>query len=529
MSMPMTETRQAEAPRPARDEERWQAVKRRDPAFDGKFFFAVRTTGIYCRPSCASRAAKRENVAFFQTVAQAEKAGFRACKRCRPDKPGAPDPQLEAVRRACAEIDEAEEAPKLAGLAASAGLSPYHFHRVFKAITGVTPKAYAAETRARRAADKLRTAETVTEAIYDAGFNSSSRFYENTAARLGMTPGAVRRGGAGVHIRFAVGQASLGAVLVAATSKGVCAILLGDDPDKLVRELQDRFPNAEFEGGDAEFERMVAEVVGLVEAPGQRLDLPLDIRGTAFQQRVWAALSAIPPGKTATYKEIARAIGQPAAVRAVAQACAQESARGRDPLPSGGAHRRRPLRLSLGGRAQARADRARGGVMKARAPTPAPLFEEALAPALSQSPSREGVFRRPMGERGLQRRSPFSPGRRWPTQSGRMRDLRLPLDWPAIERELDAYGCAVAPKLLSPEACRELQALYPEDARFRSRIVMAKHGFGKGEYKYFAYPLPEPIVALRRGLYARLAPIADRWNEAMGVSVRYPRRARSVP
>jgi AraC family transcriptional regulator, regulatory protein of adaptative response / methylated-DNA-[protein]-cysteine methyltransferase len=322
MSMPMTETAHAGAGRaPARNEERWQAVKRRDPAFDGKFFFAVRTTGVFCRPSCASRPAKRENVSFFSTVAEAEKAGFRACKRCRPDKLGAPDPQIEAVKRACAEIEAAEEAPKLAELAARAGLSPYHFHRVFKAITGVTPKAYAAETRARRAADKLRTAETVTEAIYDAGYNSSSRFYESTSARLGMTPSAVKRGGEGARIRFAVGQASLGAVLVAATKKGVCAILLGDDPEILVRELQDRFPRAEFEGGDAEFERMVAQVVGLIEAPGQRLDLPLDIRGTAFQQKVWAALCAIPPGKTATYQEIARAIGQPKAVRAVAQAC----------------------------------------------------------------------------------------------------------------------------------------------------------------------------------------------------------------
>jgi AraC family transcriptional regulator, regulatory protein of adaptative response / methylated-DNA-[protein]-cysteine methyltransferase len=322
MSISMTETTQAEAlTAPARDEERWQAVKRRDPAFDGKFLFAVRTTGIYCRPSCASRPAKRENVSFFETGAAAEKAGYRACKRCRPDKLGAPDPQLEAVKRACERIERAEEAPKLAELAASAGLSPYHFHRVFKAITGVTPKAYAAQTRAGRAADGLRTAETVTDAIYDAGFNSSSRFYESTDARLGMTPGAVRRGGAGARIRFAVGQASLGEVLVAATDKGVCAILLGDDPEALVRDLQDRFPRAELEGGDADFERMVAQVVGLIEAPGQRLDLPLDIRGTAFQQKVWAALSAIPPGKTATYAEVARAIGQPKAVRAVAQAC----------------------------------------------------------------------------------------------------------------------------------------------------------------------------------------------------------------
>ena len=221
--------------------------------------------------------------------------------------------------------------PKLADLAASAGLSPYHFHRVFKTITGVTAKAYAAETRARRAADNLRTAETITEAIYDSGFNSSSRFYESAAARLGMTPSAVKRGGAGAEIRFAVGQASLGAVLVAATNKGVCAILLGDDPQALVRELQDRFPRAELEGGDAAFERTVAEVIGLIEAPGQRLDLPLDIRGTAFQQRVWAALSAIPAGKTATYQEIARAIGQPKAVRAVAQACARIRSRSRSP------------------------------------------------------------------------------------------------------------------------------------------------------------------------------------------------------
>ena len=322
MSMPMTDTRKPDTARaPAREEERWQAVKRRDSAFDGEFFFAVRTTGVYCRPSCASRPAKRENVSFFQNSAEAEKAGYRACKRCRPDKLGAPDPQIEAVKRACERIEQAEDAPKLAELAARAGLSPYHFHRVFKTITGVTPKAYAAETRARRAADKLRTAETVTEAIYDAGFNSSSRFYENTDARLGMTPGAVRRGGAGILIRFAVGQASLGAVLVAATDKGVCAIMLGDDPEALVRDLQDRFPRAEFEGGDAEFERTVAQAVSLVEAPAQRLDLPLDIRGTAFQQRVWAALRAIPPGKTATYKEIARAIGRPTAVRAVAQAC----------------------------------------------------------------------------------------------------------------------------------------------------------------------------------------------------------------
>jgi AraC family transcriptional regulator, regulatory protein of adaptative response / methylated-DNA-[protein]-cysteine methyltransferase len=312
----------AASPLARADEARWEAVRRRDPAFDGKFLFAVRTTGVYCKPSCASRAAKRENVSFYATAEAAERAGYRACKRCRPDKLGAPDPGVEAVRKACERIAAAEEAPKLADLAARAGMSPFHFHRLFKKVTGVTPKAYAAQMQARRAADGLRTADTVTEAIYGAGFNSSSRFYESAAARLGMTPTAVRRGGEGVAIRFAIGQGSLGAVLVAATEKGVCAITLDDDPEVLARELQDRFPRAELVGGDLGFERMVARVVGLIEAPGQRLDLPLDIRGTAFQERVWQALRAIPPGKTATYAEIAKAVGQPKAVRAVAQACA---------------------------------------------------------------------------------------------------------------------------------------------------------------------------------------------------------------
>jgi AraC family transcriptional regulator of adaptative response/methylated-DNA-[protein]-cysteine methyltransferase len=324
MFNPMIETKPSSIPSAAarREEAWWNAVRRRDPSYDGAFFFAVRTTGVYCRPSCASRAAKRENVSFYSSAEAAERAGYRACKRCRPDKLGAPDPKVEAVKRACEQIAAAEEAPSLGDLAASAAMSPFHFHRVFKKVTGVTPKAYAAQTQARRAADGLRTAETITEAIYDAGFNSSSRFYENAAARLGMTPSAVRRGGKGAAIRFAIGQASLGVVLVAATDKGVCAIMLGDDPDVLARELQDRFPRAELVGGDPAFERMVAQVVGLVEAPGQGLDLPFDIRGTAFQERVWQALRAIPPGRTATYAEIARAVGRPKAARAVAQACA---------------------------------------------------------------------------------------------------------------------------------------------------------------------------------------------------------------
>jgi AraC family transcriptional regulator of adaptative response/methylated-DNA-[protein]-cysteine methyltransferase len=301
-------------------EEMWDAVRRRDSSYDRLFYLGVKTTGVYCRPSCASRPPKRENVSFYPSPEAAEQAGYRACKRCRPDLTAKPDRQLEAVKRACARIAAAEEAPSLADLAAEAGMSPYHFHRVFQKVAGVTPKAYAAAELSRRAARNLRTAGTITEAIYDAGFNSSSRFYETATARLGMTPTKVRRGGEGAKIRFAVGEASLGAVLVAATDRGVCAIMLGDDPDELARELQDRFPRAELVGGDKDFERTVALVVGLVEAPGQKLDLPFDIRGTAFQQQVWQALRAIPAGKTATYAEVAKAVGRPKAVRAVGQA-----------------------------------------------------------------------------------------------------------------------------------------------------------------------------------------------------------------
>jgi AraC family transcriptional regulator of adaptative response/methylated-DNA-[protein]-cysteine methyltransferase len=235
---------------------------------------------------------------------------------------GEPHPQAEAVARACRLIESSEEIPSLDQLARAAGLSAFHFHRVFKKLTGVTPKAYAGAARASRMAEGLRAADTVTSAIYAAGYNASSRFYETAAARLGMTPSALRRGGAGEEIRFAVGQCSLGAVLAAATEKGVCAILLGDEPDRLVRDLQDRFPKAELKGGDAEFEQIVARAVGLVETPGQNMDLPLDIRGTAFQQRVWEALRAIPAASTASYGEIAIAIGRPTASRAVAGACA---------------------------------------------------------------------------------------------------------------------------------------------------------------------------------------------------------------
>ncbi len=307
------------------DETRWAAVLSRDTQADGQFFYAVRTTGVYCRPSCGARPARRENVRFYATTAQAEAAGFRACKRCRPNEAPMAARRAEIAAGACRTIEAAETPPSLADLASAAGLSPHHFHRLFKAQTGVTPKAYADAHRARRMREGLAGAGTVTQAIYDAGFNSGGRFYERSAAVLGMTPTRFRRGGERTIIRFAIGQCSLGAILVAATAMGVCAILLGDDPAALARQLQDRFPRAELIGADAAFEAVVAKVVGLVERPGVALDLPLDIRGTAFQQRVWEALRQLRSGETASYADIARRIGAPTAARAVAQACAANS------------------------------------------------------------------------------------------------------------------------------------------------------------------------------------------------------------
>jgi AraC family transcriptional regulator, regulatory protein of adaptative response / methylated-DNA-[protein]-cysteine methyltransferase len=304
------------------DEERWAAVMRRDAAADGEFYYSVRTTGVYCRPSCASRPARRENVAFHPTCEAAERAGFRACKRCRPNEAGLAGQHAAAVANACRAIEAAETAPGLEELAAAAGMSRFHFHRVFKAITGVTPKAYAAARRAERVRSELAASRTVTEAIYDAGYNSSGRFYAQSSEILGMTPKDFRAGGARAAIRFAVGECSLGSILVAATEKGVCAILMGDDPESLVLDLQDRFPRAVLTGGDCEFEATVGKVLSFVEAPGLGLDLPLDVRGTAFQQRVWQALRTIPAGATASYSEIAGRIGAPKSVRAVAQACA---------------------------------------------------------------------------------------------------------------------------------------------------------------------------------------------------------------
>lgn len=300
----------------------WDAVVRRDPEADGSFYYAVRTTGVYCRPSCPSKGARRENVAFYRTGEEAQSAGFRPCKRCRPNEDVAHSKLAVAIENACRALDTAEEMPKLSELAARAGLSPFHFHRMFRSEMGMTPKAYFAERRAGRVREKLQGSETVTEAVYAAGFSSSSRFYERSAEMLGMPPKVYQSGGVGASIRFGVGECSLGSLLVAATEKGVCAIFLGDDPDQLVCELQDRFPRATLVGGDEHFEQWMAKVVAMVDVPGAGVDLPLDVRGTAFQQRVWQALRNIPMGSTTTYAKLAAAMGAPKAVRAVARACA---------------------------------------------------------------------------------------------------------------------------------------------------------------------------------------------------------------
>lgn len=306
----------------APDEERWNAVVRRDAKADGKFFYSVKTTGVYCRPSCTARLALRKNVAFHDSWEAAERAGFRACKRCQPNGKALSEEYAGKVAAACRMIETADEAPALDALARSAAMSKFHFHRVFTKFSGLTPKAYAKAHRAGRTRKELSRRGTVTEAIYSAGFNSNGRFYAESSQMLGMKPKSFQRGGAGESIRFAVGECSLGAILVASSEKGVCAIFLGTQPEKLVRDLEDSFPKAELIGGDRAFERVVANVVGFVEAPRIGLDLPLDVRGTAFQQRVWNALRKIPVGETLSYTEVARRIGSPKSVRAVAGACA---------------------------------------------------------------------------------------------------------------------------------------------------------------------------------------------------------------
>jgi AraC family transcriptional regulator of adaptative response/methylated-DNA-[protein]-cysteine methyltransferase len=302
------------------DERRWAALIARDPSAEADFVYAVKTSGLYCRPADGGRLPRRENIEFFDGSEQAEAAGYRPRQQVKGT--AAALRRAQRVAEACRQIEQAEREPSLAQLAEAAHLSPWHFQRLFKAQTGLTPKRYAAACRARRLREQLSSAPSVTDALYQAGFGSSGRLYEAADAALGMTPGAYRRGGADQELYFALGECSLGSVLVAQSSRGVCAILLGDDPQALLEDLQRRFAHAKLIGADADFERCVAQVVGFIEAPALGLELPLDIRGTAFQQRVWQALRQIPPGTTASYAEIAERIGAPQAVRAVAGACA---------------------------------------------------------------------------------------------------------------------------------------------------------------------------------------------------------------
>jgi AraC family transcriptional regulator of adaptative response/methylated-DNA-[protein]-cysteine methyltransferase len=308
------------------DDARWAAVQERDARADDVFYYSVRSTGVYCRPSCASRPARRANVAFHASLQDAEAAGFRPCLRCRPDQPPLAARHAEAVAMACRLIDDAAGEPDLDTLAQACGMSRFHFHRVFKSHTGITPKAYAAARRAERLQRGLAQAPSVTAAAFDAGFGSSGRFYATAPAVLGMAPARYRQGGSGETIRFALTRCSLGALLVAATERGLCAILLGDEPGALARDLRARFPQAALREAEPAFAATVAQVAALVDDPHAGIDLPLDVRGTAFQQRVWQALRAIPAGRTVSYAGLAAQLGMPQGARAVAGACAANPA-----------------------------------------------------------------------------------------------------------------------------------------------------------------------------------------------------------
>ena len=305
------------------DDDRWRALVQRDPQACGEFVYGVLTTGVYCRPACSSRLPNRENVRFFETGMEAEQAGFRPCKRCKPESTDQKQPQTRAVLKACQMIAEADEPLSLKELAHAVDMSPFHFQRQFKKIVGVTPKQYAMEKRTGRLRDRLRKGSTITEAMYDAGFASSSRFYEKAATTLGMKPSVYKNGAQGVRIRFAIVPCFLGLALVAATGQGICAIDFGDTAEALKENLRHRFPRAIFQVPDPQFTAMIGQVLGFLDEPHRgRLHLPLDVQGTAFQRRVWLALQEIPPGDTVSYAGIASRIGKPAAARAVAKACA---------------------------------------------------------------------------------------------------------------------------------------------------------------------------------------------------------------
>lgn len=309
-------------PGSALDDLRWAAVLNRDRARDGAFVTAVLTTGIYCRPSCPARHPKRENVRFYDDPATAERAGFRACLRCKP-KEVAPSPDTLLVDRVRRHLEEhRDERVTLEELARVAGKSPFHLQRTFKRATGVSPRQYAAALRMDRFKEHLRGKESVTMALYEAGYGSSSRLYERSTERMGMTPGSYRSGGQGTEIRFAVAETPIGKVLVGATERGICSVKIGDTAASLERDLRREFPAATIRPGDATLGRWVSALTRHLEGESPRADLPLDARGTAFQWKVWEALRAIPYGETRSYREVARSIGAPGAARAVGHACA---------------------------------------------------------------------------------------------------------------------------------------------------------------------------------------------------------------
>lgn len=298
------------------EEMRWQAVVGRDPAADGRFYYAVRTTGIYCRPTCPSRRPKRANVAFFETATAAEQAGYRPCQRCRPA-------QLTTEQRVVAQVEQilqrAEEAPSLAELGQAVGLSPFHLQRLFKRATGLSPRAYASLARAERLKTELKRGAKVTDALYQAGYGSSRALYDQAKQRLGMTPGAYQKGGAGEQIHYACAETFVGSMLLAATARGVCALRFGE-ASELVAELHREFPRATIREDVARLKPYIQMVQA--HLTGAALDLPLDLKGTAFQERVWAALRSIPRGEVRSYKQVAELIGEPKSTRAVARACA---------------------------------------------------------------------------------------------------------------------------------------------------------------------------------------------------------------
>ena len=300
---------------------RWHAVRGRNSS--ATFIYAVLTTGIYCRPGCPSRLPLPENVRFFASSQEAEAAGYRPCQRCMAQDKRAQ--QTARIIAACRHLENTTEMPDLNALAREAGFSPGHFHRLFKAHTGLTPRAYAEAQRAQRLRGELEQGRSVTEALYSAGFGSSGRLYAATDQVLGMTPTRYRKGGSRETIRYVLGESSLGTVLVGQSSRGICAILLGDAADTLLAELRGRFPQAELQPGESGFETLIGQVIQLIENPRLGLALPLDIRGTAFQARVWQALREIPPGATLSYAQLAARLDLPKAVRAVAGACAANS------------------------------------------------------------------------------------------------------------------------------------------------------------------------------------------------------------